>query len=222
MSLKITNLKKSFHQGTETLIILNHLNLSVATSEVVAVVGASGSGKSTFLSLVAGLDYIDEGDIEINNQSIKNINRQEMTKFRAENIGFIFQQFHLVSHLTAFENIALPLEILAKDFNEQEIIKALNDVGLGHRATHKPSELSGGECQRLALARGLITKPKLLLADEPSGNLDSETGEKVMKLFFEQVRATKTTTVLVTHDMELAKMCDRIFVLKNGQFSQGN
>lgn len=222
MSLKITNLKKSFHQGTETLIILNHLNLSVATSEVVAVVGASGSGKSTFLSLVAGLDYIDEGDIEINDQSIKNLTRQEMTKFRAENIGFIFQQFHLVSHLTAFENIALPLEILAKDFNEQEIIKALNDVGLGHRATHKPSELSGGECQRLALARGLITKPKLLLADEPSGNLDSETGEKVMKLFFEQVRATKTTTVLVTHDMELAKMCDRILVLKNGQFSLDN
>lgn len=221
MSLSITNLKKSFQQGTETLIILNQLNLHVATSGIVAVVGASGSGKSTFLSLVAGLDYFDEGDIVINNESIKNLDRQAMTKFRAENIGFIFQQFHLVSHLTAFENIALPLEILGKDFTEQNIRKALADVGLGHRANHKPAELSGGECQRLALARGLITKPRLLLADEPSGNLDSETGAKVMNLFFEQVRATNTTTLLVTHDPELAKRCDQVFVLKNGQFSQG-
>ena len=222
MSLKITNLKKSYHQGTETLSILNQLNIQVQTSEVVAVVGASGSGKSTFLSLVAGLDFFDEGDIEINNQSIKNLSRTAMTKFRAENIGFIFQQFHLVSHLTAFENITLPLEILGKDFNHQEIIKALSDVGLDHRATHKPTELSGGECQRLALARGLITRPSLLLADEPSGNLDSETGAKVMKLFFSQVRATHTTTLLVTHDLELAKSCDRIYVLKNGNFSQAN
>lgn len=222
MSLKITELKKSFQQGPETLIILNHLNLQVATSEVVAVVGASGSGKSTFLSLVAGLDNFDSGDIEINDLSIKNLKRQEMTEFRARNIGFIFQQFHLVSHLTAYENIALPLEILGKEFSKADILKALADVGLDHRASHNPSELSGGECQRLALARGLITKPGLLLADEPSGNLDSETGEKVMTLFFSQVRATKTTTVLVTHDMELARRCDRVCVLKNGQFSQSH
>ncbi|MEQ1722527.1 MAG: ABC transporter ATP-binding protein [Pseudobdellovibrio sp.] len=220
MGLKITNLRKTYSQGSEKLTILNQLNLQVNTSEVVAVVGASGSGKSTFLSLVAGLDYFDEGDIEINNQSIKNLKREEMTKFRAENIGFIFQQFHLISHLTAFENITLPLEILGRDFNDADIFKALENVGLGHRAKHKPTELSGGECQRLALARGLITRPSLLLADEPSGNLDSETGEKVMSLFFEQVRATKTTTVLVTHDLELAKRCDRMFVLKNGSFNQ--
>lgn len=219
MGLKISNLKKSYTQGTEKLTILNQLNLEVNTSEVVAVVGASGSGKSTFLSLVAGLDYFDEGDITINNQSIKNLKREQITKFRAENIGFVFQQFHLISHLTAFENITLPLEILGRDYEDEEILKALENVGLAHRATHKPTELSGGECQRLALARGLITKPSLLLADEPSGNLDSETGVKVMNLFFEQVRATKTTTVLVTHDMELAKRCDRIFVLKNGSFN---
>lgn len=219
MGLKISNLKKSYTQGTEKLTILNQLNLEVNTSEVVAVVGASGSGKSTFLSLVAGLDYFDEGDIAINNQSIKNLKREQITKFRSENIGFVFQQFHLISHLTAFENITLPLEILGRPYEDEEIMKALENVGLGHRATHKPTELSGGECQRLALARGLITKPSLLLADEPSGNLDSETGVKVMNLFFEQVRATKTTTVLVTHDMELAKRCDRIFVLKNGSFN---
>lgn len=220
MGLTITNLKKSYKQGNETLTILNHLNLEVKTSEVVAVVGASGSGKSTFLSLTAGLDHFDEGDITINNQSIKNLDRQQMTKFRAENIGFVFQQFHLVSHLTATENIMLPLEILGRSFTTHDIQKALAHVGLAHRAQHKPSELSGGECQRLALARGLITKPNLLLADEPSGNLDSETGVKVMNLFFEQVRETKTTTVLVTHDTELAKRCDRVFILKNGNFDQ--
>ena len=218
MSLKIVNLKKSFQQGNETLSILNQLNMQVPDSGVVAVVGASGSGKSTFLSLVAGLDYFDEGDIQINGKSLKNLDRKAMTDFRAENIGFIFQQFHLVSHLTAFENIALPLEILGKSFTDATILKALSDVGLGHRAQHKPAELSGGECQRLALARGLITRPRLLLADEPSGNLDSETGEKVMNLFFDQVRATKTTTVLVTHDLELAKRCDKIYLLKNGRF----
>jgi putative ABC transport system ATP-binding protein len=220
MGLKISNLRKTYSQGSEKLTILNHLNLQVNTSEVVAVVGASGSGKSTFLSLVAGLDYFDEGDIEINNQSIKNLKREQITKFRAENIGFIFQQFHLISHLTAFENITLPLEILGREFQDEDILKALENVGLGHRAKHKPTEMSGGECQRLALARGLITRPSLLLADEPSGNLDSETGEKVMSLFFEQVRATKTTTVLVTHDLELAERCDRMFVLKNGSFNQ--
>lgn len=218
MSLQIKSLKKTYVQGVEKLVILNHLNMRVETSELVAVVGASGSGKSTFLSLVAGLDQFDDGDILINNQSIKNLNSQQMTKFRAQNIGFVFQQFHLIQHLTAFENIVLPLEILGRPFTAADINQALENVGLAHRASHKPTELSGGECQRLAMARGLITKPSLLLADEPSGNLDSETGERVMKLFFEQVRATKTTTVLVTHDMELAQKCDRIFVLKNGQF----
>lgn len=218
MSLKITNLKKTYRQGAEALTILNNLNLEVNTSEVVAVLGASGSGKSTFLSLVGGLDSFDEGDIIINSKSIKNLSPEKMTEFRGQNISFIFQQFHLVAHLTAYENITLPLEILNRSFNEADILKALENVGLGHRAKHKPSELSGGECQRLALARGLITHPSLLLADEPSGNLDSETGEKVMNLFFQQVRTTKTTTVLVTHDRELAKKCDRIFTLKNGKF----
>ncbi len=218
MNLEIKSLKKSYFQGQEKLTILNNLNMQVDTSEVVAVVGASGSGKSTFLSLVAGLDKFDEGDISVNGRSIKNLTTAEMTNFRAQNMAFVFQQFHLVPHLTAFENIALPLEILNRPFTESEITAALTAVGLAHRGHHKPGELSGGECQRLALARGLITKPSLLLADEPSGNLDTETGQRVMNLFFEQVRATKTTTVLVTHDPELAARCDRTFTLKNGRF----
>lgn len=218
MNLEITSLKKSYFQGQEKLTILNNLNMQVDTSEVVAVVGASGSGKSTFLSLVAGLDKFDEGDISVNGHSIKNLSAAEMTQFRAKNMSFVFQQFHLVPHLTAFENIALPLEILNRPFTDESITAALSAVGLAHRGHHKPGELSGGECQRLALARGLITKPSLLLADEPSGNLDTETGQRVMNLFFEQVRTTKTTTVLVTHDRELAARCDRIFTLKNGRF----
>lgn len=217
MSLTIQNLSKSYQQGVEKLHILKGLDLSVKTSEIVAVVGASGSGKSTFLSLVAGLDQFDQGEILINQQSIKNLSKAAMTQFRAENIGFVFQQFHLISHLTAYENLSLPLEILGRDFKEEDILQNLENVGLAHRATHKPTELSGGECQRLALARGLITKPKLLLADEPSGNLDSETGQKVMSLFFDQTRLSKTTTVLVTHDMSLALKCDRIFVLQEGR-----
>lgn len=218
MKLEITSLKKSYFQGQEKLTILNDLNMQVDTSEVVAVVGASGSGKSTFLSLVAGLDKFDEGDISVNGHSIKNLSTAQMTNFRAQNMAFVFQQFHLVPHLTAFENIALPLEILNRPFTETEITNALSAVGLAHRGHHKPGELSGGECQRLALARGLITKPSLLLADEPSGNLDTETGQRVMNLFFEQVRSTRTTTVLVTHDRDLAARCDRILTLKNGRF----
>jgi len=217
MSLTIQNLSKSYQQGVEKLHILKGLDLAVKTSEVVAVVGASGSGKSTFLSLVAGLDQFDQGEILINQQSIKNLSKAAMTQFRAENIGFVFQQFHLISHLTAYENLSLPLEILGREFKEEDILQNLENVGLAHRATHKPTELSGGECQRLALARGLITRPKLLLADEPSGNLDSETGQKVMSLFFDQTRLSKTTTVLVTHDMSLALKCDRIFVLQEGR-----
>lgn len=217
MSLMIKNLSKSYQQNNESLHILKGLEMEVQTSEIVAVVGASGSGKSTFLSLVAGLDQFDDGEIFINQKSIKNLSRAQMTEFRAENIGFVFQQFHLISHLTAYENLSLPLEILGREFTEAEVLQHLENVGLGHRATHKPTELSGGECQRLALARGLITKPKLLLADEPSGNLDSETGQKVMSLFFDQVRRSKTTTVLVTHDMALAMKCDRIFVLQEGR-----
>lgn len=217
MSLIITNVTKSYRQGSEKLTILKNLNLKVETGEVVAIVGASGSGKSTFLSLVAGLDSYDSGEIMINSQHLSGLTKKQMTQFRAETIGFVFQQFHLISHLTAFENLALPLQILDRPYEDSFILQELENVGLRERAEHKPTEMSGGECQRLALARALITKPSLLLADEPSGNLDSETGQKVMNLFFTQVRKTKTTTLLVTHDLELAKMCDRKLILKQGQ-----
>lgn len=221
MSLNIENVSKSYLQNasgqTEKLQILKNLNLTVATGELVAIVGASGSGKSTFLSLVAGLDSYDSGNIMVNNQLLGKLSKKAMTQFRAENMGFVFQQFHLISHLTAFENLALPLQILNRAYTEEFILSELDNVGLKPRAHHRPSEMSGGECQRLAIARALITKPSLLLADEPSGNLDTETGKKVMDLFFTQVKKTKTTTLLVTHDHELAKMCDRKLTLRSGQ-----
>ncbi len=225
MSLKIENVSKNYLQTSmgqltghaEKLEILKSLNLTVPSGQLVAIVGASGSGKSTFLSLVAGLDTFDSGSISINNRQLSQFTKKELTQFRAENIGFVFQQFHLISHLTAFENLALPLQILNRDFSKDFILQELDHVGLLPRADHRPSEMSGGECQRLAIARALITKPSLLLADEPSGNLDTETGKKVMDLFFNQVRKTKTTTLLVTHDHELAKLCDRKLTLKSGQ-----
>lgn len=217
MSVTIENLKKTYILGEEKLDILKNLSTEVKSGEVVAIVGSSGSGKSTLLSLISGLDLPDSGQVKIRGQNIFSLSKKDMISFRAQNIGIVFQQFHLVSHLTAFENVSLPLEILERPYQRQEIMAALENVGLAGRADHKPSELSGGESQRLALARALITKPQLLLADEPSGNLDTETGQKVMKMFFDQVRSQKTTTLLVTHDMKLADQCDRKLYLRDGQ-----
>lgn len=217
--ITINDLAKSYqltNDSADKMTILHDLNLTVQTGEVVAVVGSSGSGKSTLLGLVSGLDQPDHGEILIHGKSLQSLRGNELTNFRASHIGVVFQQYHLVSHLTAFENVALPLEILNKPVVKEEIVSLLKHVGLEHRLDHKPTQLSGGESQRLALARALVIKPSLLLADEPSGSLDSETGEKVMNLFFERVRAQNTTTMLVTHDMDLARRCDKIYKLHGG------
>lgn len=217
MSVQIKNLNKSYYLDTQKIEILKDLNVEIKTSEVVAVLGSSGSGKSTLLSLLAGLDFCDSGEIRFNQIDIARLNQKELTAFRAEHIGIVFQNYYLVSHLTALENVLLPLEIQNKMTLPEEAINLLQKVGLGHRLHHVPGELSGGESQRLAIARALISKPQLLLADEPSGSLDTETGKKVMDLFFEQVRANGTTTVLVTHDRGIADRCDRVLKLENGQ-----
>jgi putative ABC transport system ATP-binding protein len=224
MGIKIQNLNKSYHLNSESIKILNNLNAEIKTGEIVAIIGASGSGKSTLLSLLAGLDSADSGEIFINNDDITKCSQKELTQFRSENIGIIFQNFYLVSHLDALQNVLLPIEIQNKHgqvgFTTDDAQKLLNQVGLGHRTHHSPKELSGGESQRLALARALITKPQLLLADEPSGSLDTETGQQIMNLFFDQVRLHHTTTVLVTHDKNLAERCDRMYKLEKGQLCE--
>lgn len=217
MGMQITNLNKGYQFQSEKLTIIDQLSTTIKPGEVVAILGSSGSGKSTLLSLVSGLDRADSGEIKINGTDICKLNSNQMIHFRAQNIGIVFQQFHLVSHLNAFENVALPLEILERKVDAVKIEKVLDHVGLSHRMRHLPSELSGGESQRLAIARALITEPALLLADEPSGNLDTETGKKVMTTFFDQVRGQKTTTILVTHDEKIAAYCDRQLFLKQGR-----
>jgi putative ABC transport system ATP-binding protein len=210
------NLRKSYGQGDAKVEVLKGINLEIKKGETLALIGKSGSGKSTLLSLLAGLDYPDSGEISINGKTISSMSEKELTSFRAAHMGIIFQQFHLVSTLTAFENVLLPLELLKRPGAQAKALALLESVGLGHRSHHLPSQLSGGESQRVAMARALAIGPAILFADEPSGNLDEETGEKVMDLLFQMVKETGTTLVLVTHDQDLAKKCQRIVHLEHG------
>lgn len=215
--IKILNIKKTYGINESSLEVLRNINLEMKQGETVALLGKSGSGKSTLLSLIAGLDKADQGEIRIDNKNILSFKDKELTSFRAKNIGIVFQQFHLVSTLTAIENVMLSLDIAGVSNSFERASDFLKSVNLFHRKDHLPHELSGGECQRVAIARALVTKPKLLLADEPSGNLDEETGEHVMNLFFELVRENETTLILVTHDNDLAKRCQRIVHLERGE-----
>jgi len=215
MILEFKNIKKTYSQGTKELNVLNGLNFQIDQAKSIAVLGKSGSGKSTFLSLGSGLDKPDSGEIIIHNQSIVDMTENELAVFRAKNIGIIFQHFHLMQNLTAFENIILPLEIVGISEAKEKTLEALKKVELDHRMNHFPHQLSGGEKQRVAIARAIVTKPNIIFADEPSGNLDSETGQKVMELLFDLVKDIKTTLVLVTHDIDLSKKCDEVYYLKD-------
>jgi putative ABC transport system ATP-binding protein len=216
MSLILKDVRKSFVQGGQNIQVLKGLNAKIEDGEIVAVVGQSGSGKSTLLSLLSGLDSPTSGTVTVNNQDLTRLNQDETTLFRARHIGIVFQQFHLMAHLTALENVTLPLEILGQANVEARAKQMLGLMELSHRLSHFPSQMSGGECQRVAMARALVVEPSILLADEPSGNLDVETGSRVMAAFFEAIRKTKVTTVLVTHSEALARQCDRQLILKNG------
>lgn len=213
MIVELKNLKKSFYQGPQVVDVFQELNLSLNEGETLAVLGPSGSGKSTLLSLMAGLDAPTSGEIWIDGQNLSLLNEKELTFFRAKKIGIIFQQFHLFSHLTAVENVALPLELAGHPEAEEKARYTLDLVGLSHRAQHFPYQMSGGENQRVAIARAFIVKPRLLLADEPSGSLDTRTGDQIMNLLFDLVSKEKTTMVLVTHNEDLALRCQRQFRL---------
>jgi putative ABC transport system ATP-binding protein len=199
--------------------VLKGINLTIEAGETLSLVGKSGSGKSTLLSLMAGLDKVDSGEIWIQGQPINNLSEKDLTRFRAKTMGIVFQQFHLVSTLSALENVLLPLNLLKAENAFATATELIEQVGLSHRAHHLPSELSGGESQRVAIARALATRPAVLFADEPSGNLDEETGEKVMDLLFQMVKETGTTLVLVTHDHDLAKKCSRMIQLEHGSLA---
>ncbi len=220
MSLVLNDVRKSFHQGDAEIQVLNGLNVSIEPGQVVSIVGQSGSGKSTLLSILAGLERADRGDILVDKANLVPMSEHDLTLFRAQNISIVFQQYHLIAHLTALENVMLALEILKMENPRERAEEALRELGLGHRLEHFPSQLSGGECQRVAIARALVVKPKILLADEPSGNLDIHTGDKVMDVFFDVVRKHKITTILVTHSESLAKKCERTLRLEEGQLRE--
>jgi putative ABC transport system ATP-binding protein len=214
--IEVRGLKKSFGTTSERIEILRDINLFINKGETIALLGKSGSGKSTLLSLLAGLDRPDEGEIIIDGMNLFKSTEKDLTRFRSSSVGIVFQQFHLISTLTALENILLPLEINhhANAFEKAQFL--IDAVGLSHRAHHLPSELSGGECQRVAIARAMSISPKIIFADEPSGNLDEDTGKQVMDLLFKLVHDSDSTLILVTHDQELAKRCKRIVHLEHG------
>ena len=217
MILEVKNLRKSFSQGNRHVDALKGISFQVETNQSLAIVGPSGSGKTTLLSLLAGLDKTSEGEIIFSGQPIQGMKEKELNAFRAENIGIVFQQFHLMPHLSALENVALPLDILGRPNSEESAKEMLAQVGLADRLTHRPHQLSGGECQRVAIARASVTRPKILLADEPSGNLDTETGKKVMDLLFKLVTENNMTLILITHNQELADRCKNKIQLVGGQ-----
>lgn len=209
MQIQIQNLTKSYKSGNKEITVLNGLNLSIQKSEKIAIIGRSGSGKSTLLSLLSGLDQPSMGSILYGEQDITKLNSDQMTDFRLQNIGIVFQQFHLISHLTALENCLLPLEMKQTLNAEKIAADMLDKVGLSDRMHHFPSQLSGGECQRVAIARALAGKPEICLADEPTGSLDVHTGESVLNLFLDLVRQNGSTLIMVTHSSEVASLCDR-------------
>ncbi|MBX3040822.1 MAG: ABC transporter ATP-binding protein [Bdellovibrionaceae bacterium] len=220
MSLQIRNLRKSYQQGEQKIDVLKGLEVDIPDGRLVSILGRSGSGKSTLLSLLAGLESADHGEILVDGKDLVSMSEKDLTAFRAQKISLVFQQYHLVSHLSALENVTLPLEILGRPNGEEKATALLTELGLGHRLHHTPGQLSGGECQRVAIARALVVEPKVLLADEPSGNLDVHTGDKVMDLFFEIAKKHKITTVLVTHSESLARRCEKSYRLDEGVFTE--
>ncbi len=220
MILEVSNLYKNFETaaGTESVEVLKDLNMNMEAGETVAILGQSGSGKSTLLTLLAGLDNPSSGEILLNEQNMQSLNEEELSKFRALNIGIIFQQFHLMSHLTALENVSLPLDLFKDDASTAKAKEALEQVGLGHRIDHFPHQLSGGECQRVAIARAMVVRPSILLADEPTGNLDNSTGELISDMIFDLVAKHNMTLLFVTHNERLALRCGRQLRLQGGKF----
>ena len=213
--ISILSISKSYKQGKEVIHVLKNISLDIQKGQTVAIVGPSGSGKSTLLSIMAGLDTPDEGHVLIDGVDIATLSEKEQSILRNKKISIVFQSFELVQFFTAYENSMLPLSISGEE--RKDTLDALfDDVGLSHRKNNLPSELSGGEQQRVAIARALISGSDIIFADEPTGNLDVSTGQKVLDLFLKAVSTHKKTLVIITHDMAIAKKMDSVYEIRDG------
>ena len=217
--INIHNITKTYNKGATKVEALKEISFSIENGEIVALMGASGSGKSTLLSLIGGLDKCDSGSISVDEENISALSAEKLADFRRDDVGFVFQQFHLIPTLSVVENIMLPL--LPSGIKKAECYsvarEALEKVGLGDREKHLPGELSGGEQQRVAIARALVNKPKIILADEPTGDLDSKTGEKILELLQTLNQKEKVTIIIATHDDKIAQKTKRKIVLRDGK-----
>jgi putative ABC transport system ATP-binding protein len=219
--LNVQQLSKTYTSGSKKLQILDDISFSIAQGDTFSIVGPSGSGKTTLLGLCAGLDRVDQGTIELCGQELATLDEDERALLRNKKVGFIFQDFQLLSTLTALENVSVPLELQGSKNAQSTAMELLQKVGLSDRYDHYPSQLSGGEQQRVALARAFSNAPEILFADEPTGNLDEETGQKVIKLLFDLNKEMGTTLVIVTHDLDLARMTHKMLRLKGGRIVVG-
>jgi len=217
--IRLKNVHKYYGMGDEYVKAVNGVNITINKGDFVAIVGPSGSGKSTMMNLVGALDLATKGDIFLDNINIEELSESELAQIRGRKIGFVFQTFNLISTLTALENVMLPMifQRVPAEEREERATKLLKDIGLGHRLDHLPKELSGGERQRVALARALANNPEVILADEPTGNLDSKRGQEVAKMF-EQLSKDGKTIILVTHDPNIARHAHKIYRLRDGKF----
>jgi len=215
--IELHGVSKTVQSGDDPLTIVHPLDLEIPTGQLLSIVGPSGSGKSTLLGLIAGLDMPTTGSIMVNGTDITSLNEDSLAEFRGRTVGFVFQFFHLMPSLTAFENILVQLEIIGKSNPQKRARDLMSEVGLTGRSHHYPSQLSGGEQQRVAIARALANTPPVLLADEPTGNLDSATGRSIIDLLVDVNRRHGTTVVLVTHDNELAAQTDATLVMRDGR-----
>ena len=214
--IELENIHVDLKSSFETISVLKGINLKIFKDESVGIIGESGAGKSTLIMCIAGLELISKGKIFFNNLPIHNLKEDDLALYRSENIGIIFQSFNLLPSMTALENVNLPIEISGNFKNNKMATELLTAVGLKNRLFHYPHQLSGGEQQRVAIARSLISNPEILIADEPTGNLDKKNSEDVIKLLFKLKKDFGSTLILVTHDTSVAKLCDRIIKIDNG------
>ncbi len=216
----VQGLRKDVVSGSERISVLKGIDLAVPSGRIVAIMGPSGSGKSTLLSLLGGLDRPTAGRVVVGGEVLSERSEAELTRWRRENLGFVFQSFHLFRALTVLENVAVPVQLAGRKDAYARARQLLEAVGLGGRLNHYPQQLSGGEQQRVAIARAFAAGPRFILADEPTGNLDRATGEEVMELMLQQARASGATMVIVTHDPAVAERCDRTFLMEDGRIRQ--